>query len=159
MWKSEWPVLHRLASDQLAWLKHKSTTKAAFLFLCVSFTHSHQPKEFEIQREVRERERERERKWQSPRPYTHRWWHIFPCYLYSHCVHPLLSYCKPFPIHFFCLFVCLFLRRKMRNGFWCVMGCDLNFKRRDVRVIPESHWSFDFLFVSMKTLFLAKTFT
>ena len=160
MWKSEWPVLHRLASDQLAWLKHKSTRKAAFLFLCVCLSLTLISQKSLRFREKLERERERERENGRVQDRTLTVGDIFFRAISTHTVSTLCYLTvSPFQFIFFCLSVCLFLRRKMRNGFWCVMGCDLNFKWRDVRVIPESHWSFDFLFVSMKTLFLAKTFT
>ena len=82
-------------------------------------------------------------KWLSPRPYTHPWWHIFPCYLYSLSALLLLSYCKLLPVFlFFCLFFWKWFSRKMKEmGFDVYWGCCWIQSEWTLVLYPsESHW-------------------
>ena len=133
MWKSEWPVLHRLASDQLAWLKHKSTRKAAFLFLCVCLSLTLISQKSLRFREKLEREREEERENGRVQDRTLTVGDIFFRAISTHTV-STLCYLTVSPFQFiFFLFVCMFVSPEknekwvlMCNGLWFefqVKGC------------------------------------
>ena len=135
MWKSEWPVLHRLASDQLAWLNASLQERLPFCF-CVCVFHSLSSAKRVLRfREKLERERERERERENGRVQD-RTLTVGDIFFRAISTHTVSTLCyltvSPFQFIFF-LFVCMFVSPEknekwvlMCNGLWFefqVKGC------------------------------------